>query len=335
VGCLALAGVIALALYQVLRLSPLWPGLAEAREHALARHGLGEFLDRPGYWIERNWTQFRLAFRGYLTVPVIVAAAVGLGLTLRRSPRTGLYLLGWIALPLGGFVALAGEPFLRWLLVVVPPIAVLAGIGAVELVGWVAGAAERWGRTAARLVAVAACLVLVAPAIAWDARTIASPADRVYPSRDDVDLVQAYSAGGPWYAVVDELERVPGEVVVATAGNGLEYLFIALRDRPVSFVPADAGDPRPVLALRNTRDPLPSGPSPMAWRTLRTWERPRDGLPATLSERGVIVDGRFAASPDELAELLGGPAALDRFTAAHPPVARWLDAWETAYAPGS
>jgi hypothetical protein len=334
-GCLALAGLVAWALYQVLRLSPLWPGLAEAREHALARHGLGVFLDDPGFWIERNWTQYRLAFRGYLTIPVIVAAAVGLGLTLRRSPRMGLYFLGWIALPLGGIVALAGEPFLRWLLVVVPPIVALAGVGAVEMVRAAIRVGARRSPGTARLAGVAVGVALVLPALAWNARTIAHPATRPYPSRDDVDLVQAYSAGGPLYEVVDELEQVPGPVVVTTAGNGLEYVFIALRDRPVEFVPASVNDPSALLALRNTRDPLPPSPTPLAWRTLRRWERPRDGLPVTLSERGVVVDGRFASTPAELRALLRGDAAVEELARREAAVRVWLDAWERAFGPGA
>jgi hypothetical protein len=334
-GCLALAGAVAWALYQVLRLSPLWPGLAEAREHALARHGLGVFLDDPGFWIERNWTQYRLAFRGYLTVPVIVAGAVGLALTLRRSPRVGLYFLGWIALPLAGIVALAGEPFLRWLLVVVPPIVALAGVGAVELVRAAMRLGARRGPGTARLAAAAVGVLLVLPALVWNAETIARPATRAYPSRDDVDLVQAYSAGGPLYEVVDELERVPGPVVVTTSGNGLEYLFVALRDRPVRFVPSSVNDPSALLALRNTRDALPPSPSPLTWRTLRRWERARDGLPVTLSERGVVVDGRFASTPTELRALLGGDAAVQELARREPPVRVWLDAWERAYGPGA
>ena len=330
-GCLALAGLIALALYQVLRLSPLWPELADARDAALARHGLGTFLDDPGYWIERNWAQYRLAFRGYLTVPVIAASAVGLALMMRRSWRVGLYVLGWIAVPVAGLAALASEPFLRWLLVVVPPIVVLGGVGAVEMVRAAARLGARRGEGTARLAGAAVCVVLLVPGLVWSIETIARPDTRLYPSRDDIDFVQGYSAGGPWFEVVDQLRSVPGQFVVTTGGNGLEYPVLALRDRPIRFVPASVNDPAALLALRNTRDPLPPSPEPLAWRTLRRWERPRDGLPVTLSERGVLVDGRFASTPAQLRRLLGGDEALDRYAADHPPVARWLAAWQRAH----
>ncbi len=332
IGALALAGLVAVSMYQVLRLSALWPGLAAAREHALARHGLGVFLDHPGYWIERNWTQYRLAFKGYLTIPVILAATVGLAITLRRTPRVGLYLLGWIALPLGALVALAGEPFLRWLLVVVPPIIVCAGIGAAEVVAAAMRLAGRRTRLDPRIVAVAVVVLLVLPSLAWGARTVAHPATREYPSRDDIDLLQAYSAGGPWAAVVDELRDVPGPVTVATVGNGLEYLFIALRDRPVRFVPTIGGDTRDAtIGLRNTTDRLPNGPGSMAWRPFRRLERPRNGLTVTLERRGVVVRGRFASTPEQLERLLGGEEAVNALVRNEPDVGVWIRAWHRAF----
>ena len=51
----------------------------------------------------------------------------------------------------------------------------------------------------------------------------------------------------------------------------------------------------------------------------------------TLSERGVLVDGRFASTPAELRALLRDDVELDRYAADHPPVARWLAAWQRAH----
>ena len=333
-GVLALAGLVAWLLYQVIRLSALWPGLPEAREHALARHSLGEFLDRPGFWIDLNWTYYRLALRGYLTIPIILAGAVGVGLVLRGAWRTGLFLLGWVLLPMAAVLALAGEPFVRWVLVSIQPFVVFAGVGAVWLVRAAARLALRFGPRAASAAAVVVVVALGLPSVVWAAHTIADPLWRPYPGRDDVDFVQAYSAGGPWDALVDQLERVPGPLRVSTIGNGLEYLLIALRREPITFELAAQRDPRALFAIQNTRDPLPAGPAPLAWRPVRVWQRPRDGLPATLSRRGVLVGSRFAATPEELRAALGSQEAVDALAADRPAVRAWLNAWRTAYPDG-
>ena len=103
----------------------------------------------------------------------------------------------------------------------------------------------------------------------------------------------------------------------------------------LALVPTSVNDPSALLALRNTRDPLPPSPAPLGWRTLRRWERPRDGLPVTLSERGVVVDGRFASTPVELRALLGGEAAVEELARREGPVRVWLDAWKRAFGPGA
>jgi hypothetical protein len=113
IATLLLAGAIAAALYQVLRLSPLYEGADEARDLYFSNHGIREFLDSPGTWIEGNWTSYRLAYRGYLTVPLVLAGAVGAGLAIRRKPALGLFFVGWATLPVLAIVALADGAYVR------------------------------------------------------------------------------------------------------------------------------------------------------------------------------------------------------------------------------
>jgi Dolichyl-phosphate-mannose-protein mannosyltransferase len=331
VALVALAGAVALAVYQVLRLSVHWEELQDMRDATLARHSVADFLRHPGRWIGRNWPSFRLALRGYLTIPLVLAAAVGAGTTLRTTPRVGLYLVGWAVLPLAAVVALADVPFVRWELVAVPPLVVLAGIGVAVLVRGTLSLTQDAGRPAAWTACALLALALVAPALAWDGRTLADPATRPYPAHDDVDYVQAYSAGGPWLELVPWFRRLPGSVRVATVGSGLEQLEVSLRNDGVLLVSAGDAGPDAVLALQNTVDPLPAPEPPFAWRTIERLSRPRHGVPVTLSERVVRVGAQTAASPAALRRLLGSEAAWSAFSARYPAVAVWAAAWNEVY----
>ncbi len=330
-GLLLLACLIAFAMYQVLRLSVHWDQL-QASQKGAARHGVLDFLEHPGRWVEHNWPSFRQALSGYLTAPLVLAVAVGAGLTIRRTPRVGLYVVGWAALPLAAVVALADTPYVRWMLVAVPALVVLAGIGVAIVVRAVLAAVG----SARRPLVWAACailaVVLAAPALAWDVRTIRQPTTRPYPGNDEVDYVEAYSAGGPWLELVPRFRRVPGAVRVATLGSGLEHLEVSLRGH-VAFVPVAVAGPEAVLALQNTEDPLPRPAPPFAWQPVERIQRPHDGTPVTLSRRVVRVGSRVADDPTALRRVLGSEAAMSRFEARHPAVARWVAAWSEAYRP--
>jgi 4-amino-4-deoxy-L-arabinose transferase-like glycosyltransferase len=328
---LLLAGVIAFAMYQVLRLSVHWEEL-QASQKGAARHGVLDFLEHPGRWIEHNWPSFRQALRGYLTVPLVLAAAVGAGLTLRRTPRLGLYVLGWAVLPLAAVVALADTPYVRWVLVAVPALVVLAGVGVAIVVRAVLGLVESARRPLVWATCAALALVLAAPGVAWDVRTIRDPTTRPYPGNDEVDYVEAYSAGGPWLELVPRFRRIPGPVRVATLGSGLEHLEVSLRGHVV-LVPVGTAAPEAVLALQNTEDPLPRPAVPFAWQPVERIERPRDGTPVTLSRRVVRVGSQLAADPSALRRILGSQAATARFATRYPAVARWIAAWNEAYRP--
>ena len=335
IASVALAALIAAALYQVLRLTPLYGGADEAREIYFTSHGIGEFLDMPGRWIRDNWTSYRLAYRGYLTIPLVLAAAVGFAVVVRRDVRLGLFALGWAVLPVAAVVALADEPYVRWLYVAVAPLAAFVSVGVAAIGRWVGEEVGRRAPTWHRPAVAATVCALVLPAVVWDVETLGDPVGRVYPGHDDVDYVLDFSAGGPWSAVARELERIPGPTRVATSGQAFDNLALSLRDRPLEL--ADVGErvahPTFVLGIEN-KGMLAPGPGSLAWEPARTFERPRDGVPVRMARRVVRLSDGTATTPRQLESRLGSPQATRRFLAEHPEVRAWARAWEQAYSPG-
>lgn len=335
VACLLLAGAIAAALYQVLRLSPLYGGADEAREIYFTSHSVSEFFDSPGRWIRDNWTSYRLAYRGYLTVPLVVAAAVGFAVVVRRDVRLGLFTLGWAVLPVAAIVALADEPYVRWLYLAVAPLAAFVSVGVAVVACWVGEAIGRRAPAWRRAAVAATVCALVVPAIVWDVETLRDPVGRVYPGHDDVDYVLDFSAGGPWPAVTRELERIPGPARVATSGQAFDNLGLSLRDRPLEL--ADVGervaDPTFVFGLEN-KSTLARGPGALEWEAGRTFERPRDGVPVRMVRRVVRLPQGTVSTPRQLAVGLGSPQATRRFLSEHPEVRAWANAWHRAHLPG-
>ncbi len=332
-GDLALALVVSWAIYQVLKLSEFYDDLLKARNVLLARHSVGTFLDHPWHWISTNGSSYGSAFAGYLTLPVIAALAVGVVVVVKGRSRVGLFLIGWAVVPAAAAVALADVPYARWLDIGMPPIAILGAYGSSIAFASV----RRRVHVPARRVVVLAVLsaVIVLPAVAWDARTIAQPTTRPYPGHDDLDYVREYSAGGPWLDLVPELRRLAAgkPLQVAYAGQGVDYVRLGLRsDTNISLV--DSGvDPAPgaLYGFENGKPLSPTGDA-LGWRQVHVYARSRRGIPVTLYERGAIVDGRFAVTPTELRALIGGTDSdYDRFGKIHPAVKEWLRAWYSVH----
>ena len=332
-GGLAVALVVSWAMYQVLKLSEFYDDLGKARDVLLARHSVGAFLDHPWHWISANGSSYASAFSGYLTLPVIAVLAVGVVVVAKGRSRVGYFLVGWAVVPAAAAVALAEVPYVRWLDVGMPPIAILGAYGGLA----VFAALRRRIHAPARRAVVLAVLsvLLVLPAAAWDAQTIAQPTTRSYPGHDDLDYVREYSAGGPWLDLVPELRRLAGgkPLQVAYAGQGVDYVRLGLRsDTNVSLVDSSV-DPAPgaLYGFENGK-PLPSTGDALGWRQVRVYARSRHGVPVTLYVRGAIVDSRFAATPTELRALIGGTDSdYDRFGRLHPAVKEWAQAWYSAH----
>ena len=331
-GGLGLALLLAFVASRVLLLSDLADDLPQARE-VLAQNTLGEALSEPGRWVQQNWPAYRNVLHLYLTLPLVVAFAIGLGLLLRRVPRTGAFLALWIVIPLGGLVLLSSVPFGRWALIIAPQILIVTAYGLLETGRWLIRL-ERPVRQAALALLAAVALV---PALSFDVRLLTDPVGQRLPRVDDEAYLTGFAAGTPWEAVAERLRQIAGDgpLVVAAAPTCCGVLALDLRhDRAVSIVRAESADvPEALLGLENGVA-LPPRADGLTWRRIETFERPRGDSPVHLYESGIVVEFEFASTPDDLRRLLGGvDAEFDAFVAARPAVRAWLDAWHRANAP--
>lgn len=320
-----IALAIGLAGYSVLRFSEHYDDLARVRHEIYPTHSVGDALASPRFWIEHNWPLYQDALIGYLTLPVLLLVALGAGLALRRSPRLAVLVAAWGIAPVVAALLLADEPFPRYLLTGIPPLLALAGYGASAGAGWVAARApRRWSPAA---VAAAAALI-VAPSLVFDARVLAHPASATYPGLDDLQYATGAASGGPWPKLADELRARAGRerATVVMGEQGSPALELLLRGTPSLAVVREA-DGATRFGVENGVE-LPDPPGAVTWRELARFERPRGGVPLVLLERGVVVEGAFVATPDELRERLGlDDAGFDGFLGAHSDVADWYRQW--------
>jgi len=333
---LALAGIVR----SILRLSELYDDLGGAEQALLGKRSLGSGVSSPGSGVAENLAPYGHAVLGYMTLPLLAAAAVGVVVGLASTPRRPLtlYLVLWAGLSFGAVVLLAKAPFVRWIYVSVPPLVVLSAFGVVAcgeaLRGW-----KRLPLSSRRWVVPAVALVLVLPAAWSSARILVDPAAARYPSTDDRLFVRSNMGGVPWAPLVGELRRLAGAdpLTIGTKGYGIDYVPLALRHRTnLRFVDLIVANPDDALLAFTNGMPAPGPSGHLVWRPLRTFERPRGGVPVILYERGVLLGGRVATTPDALRALVGGgDREFDQYLSTRPDVKTWYVAWHTAHPPVS
>ena len=333
-GGLVIAVGLAFLGSKLILLSDLADDLPAARE-LLAQNSIGEALDDPTRWFEQNWPAYRNVLAVYMTVPLILASAIGAGLLLRRRPRDGTFLVLWAVIPLLGLCLLSAVPYGRWVLIVVPQLVLLSAYGLVETLRW----ASRLERSpgSRRAIASAALVVAIAPSFWFDIGLLTDPTGKRLPRVDDEAYVTGHAAGTPWEAVADWLREMAGSrrAVVAAGPSCCGVLPLVLRhDTSLTIARAETEDvPQALYGLENGLA-LPERADGLTWRLVRTFERPRGGTPVGAFESGVLVDLRFASTPDDLRRNVGGTDAdFDSFVAARPAVAAWLNAWYLANDP--
>jgi 4-amino-4-deoxy-L-arabinose transferase-like glycosyltransferase len=334
-GLALVSGMVSYAIFSVLRLSEFRDDLDRLRS-LYPVHSVREGLSSPGMWLEQNWPGYREVLSVYLTPLVIAAAAVGVGLGLRRTWRLTTVLTAWGLVPLLAASLLADAPYPRYVHVAAPPLLVLAGAGCV----WTADALGSAFRSRGRprlsgfALPVVIGLVVLQPVV-FDLRLAASPTSVSYPGLDDEQLVTGWPAGTGLADVKAELEGRAGRsgpVTVLLGDHSPSWLTYAMRnDARFRFVPPDSDDPTALFGIENG-SPLPTRTPPLAWNPVRRVERPRHGVPLVVSESGVRFGGRVVASPEELRGLIAPDARFDAYVAKHPAVEAWLEAWYAANA---
>jgi hypothetical protein len=319
--------LLAAALHSIMRLSEFYDGLAAGRRTIYPVRSLREALSDPLRWTEANWPVYRDALGGYLTLPLVLAAAVGVGLALRERQRLGFVLLAWILVPLGANVLLAEAPYPRYLLLGLPPILAFAGLGLARTVSAL-GQLPRYPTIAA--VAVAGLALL--PAVVFDLRIVSDPGGAEYPSLDDEQFVRGWAAGTGWEELASDLEaRLAGTPRTVALGDGFSpWIRLRFRDAPVELIRVDAeGATDATFAVENGQKLPVLADAPLQMSRVATYPRPRGGTPLVLYQRVAVIDGKTYSSPDELRSRMPD-FAFDQLVAANPALRRWIDVWAGA-----
>jgi dolichyl-phosphate-mannose-protein mannosyltransferase len=319
-GGAVLAVAVAGAMWSVLKLSEHYSILGRTAKQVEPVRSVGSGLAHPIRWLDFAWPGERTHILGYVTAPIVILAAIGLGLALRRGWRLPLFVLLWAALPFGAATLLAENTFARYTLQVAPPLAVLAAYGLVRLVAFVRTLPVRADRLAAGA-AVATALVLL-PAFLFDGEVLADPNRADYPGSSDKEYATSWTAGNAWVAVADELNGLTGSgrSTVTVFAQGSPALGLELHPNVVQ-----EGGVNARFAIDNGGG-IPADHGPGELRQIWSYQRPRNGTPLELYERGVTVAGRFYSTTADLrAGLNLGDKEFDAFVASHPEVKVWYD----------
>ena len=260
IGLAALALVIAYVLYSIERLSPLWYERGQIAKSLGQYTPPGTALHEVGALFQRNWPGYRAEVVDYLSIPMVVAFAVGLGLLLARRPALALLLLVWVAASLGAVVLIASRPLGHYLVPALTPAIIPIAIGITEVLRWLRRELTGWPRAVAVVLVAAVALV---PAAVFDARFLADPARTQLPSYDDRELVTDDAAGSGWkqFAAIIR-RRTAGESglhVIAYGGLITYDISLLLGDPSATrypYVPVDSPSARAAQFVVST-GPLP------------------------------------------------------------------------------
>jgi 4-amino-4-deoxy-L-arabinose transferase-like glycosyltransferase len=320
-GCVVVSLGLAGVCYSVLTLSEFWDDYGSARASLGTWRSLGTGLSHPLRWLDHAWPGDSDLLVGFVTWPILLLAALGLGLALKARPRLALLYLLWALVPTATAVLFLEETFARYLLPAVPVIALFAGYGAQRLVQERRRLPAVW-----RPLAATGALVLVSlAALVFDGQILSDPATAPYPGTSRSEYSTGWAAGTGWKPLTRELKRrSAGRQIVVGYYEQFSYaLPLLLRhDRQIVF---SRGEANATYLVRNGADfPTPAGNGSLrlAW----TYHRPDDGVPLDLYERGIRWHDSFYRTRDELRAGLDLPDAdFDRFLQEHPSIKAWYD----------
>jgi hypothetical protein len=184
------------------------------------------------------WSVFRPTLLGYVTVPLLLVAAGGVAVALRRWLAPAVVLLAWVLLPLLVSLTFTAFPFPRHVMYLMPPIIVFAAYGLACASRWTIRVAPA---ALARPAAVAIPVLLLAPALIFDARVLDHPATAHYPGPDEQQYVTGTQAGSAWPALADAIRGfAAGRRVVIlhpTADTNVTQFILGWDNPRYQFVP--------------------------------------------------------------------------------------------------
>ena len=327
-GHWAIAAVLSCGVASV---SELW--LASSGKMSVYRttqQGFGTFrslhagLAHPIRWADQAWPGYRPEILGYLTWPLAVLALVGAAVSLWRRQRLALLCLLWILAVFGVDVLFLTDSFVRYVAPAGPFVAILVAVGFAEIVQ----AARRVPRIAPHAVFVAALVLAAVSAVAvrFDLSVLADPNTAAYAGVSLQEYETGWSAGTGVESLTAELRRLGRShtAVVSWYGHLPLELITELRHDP-SVELVSSSDHSSYVVTNDL--PLPADTGLGTLRPLQTFQRPRNGVPLVLYERGVAWKGRFYTTADSLRSGLGlDDEHFDAFIAHHPRIHAWYTA---------
>jgi 4-amino-4-deoxy-L-arabinose transferase-like glycosyltransferase len=268
---IGIVAAIAVLADRVLTLSPYYDDFQRLRESLFytTRKPADVIADPFASWGEAI-DAYAPAFLEYVTVPMLVAFAVGTVIALRRRPRLTLVMLAWIALPLVISLSFTTLPYPRHVMYLLPPALPLMAYALVEGVRWIAA---RLPRRAAVAVSVVAGVLVFAQALRLDARVLAHPDTGPYPGLDQEQYVE--QGGTVWPPAVE---------AIRSRARGPRVVILGLTSIPDTL--------RLMLGPSNERYVFVYGESPLAARAqLALVDRSNPFVDAR-AER-LVREGRF------------------------------------------
>lgn len=292
------AAVIALALTvaaDLLLRSSSYYGIAEAVRRNPTLYPVRSWHDallHPLTWWRLARPVYRAALVGYVGIPLLCAAVVGMVVLGRRDLRVALLLLGWLVAMSVAAVLFPVNPYPRHVLYLVPILTLLVAEAIVAAAHALTRRIPR-RRVVVGLTTCAAVLGLLVPPLLLDAHVLRHPVTARYPGLDDLQYVTGPEAGSPWPTVVSLLRRRagPGRTIVATDAADSDVVQLLLGHSP-RFVFVDGSQPLARRARFALKDELPF-PNPPAdrlirdggFRLLARLARPRGGAVVLMFER--------------------------------------------------
>ncbi len=286
VGNVALALFMAYLASLTMSLSSAYANLGNVERSVGVMRTFSDVSAHPLRYFDQSWPGVHAELTAYLTYPVIVLVFAGLGLGLwRRTKLTALVAI-WALAQLGAAIWLAGNVYARYVVPSIPFVLLLAAIGVEELLRLLK---DRFGDTRRLVVACAAAgVLLLVPALLFDAKLSYDPAAAPFPPGDKVAFVTGWPSGFGAQQTVDELaifstgqpltllsdpNLQPYQVLVLAAARGLEINWIWLNDPGASHA----------QAFLSEGDPVPTGLG--KFREVWAYDRPDGGTPIALYVR--------------------------------------------------
>lgn len=292
-GAIAITASAIVGAEFILRSSHYYPNYQNAHAIGFVKaRTLHQVLADPfGPTTRQAWWVVRPALLGYVTIPLLIAAALGAAQVWRRNGRLALLLVVWVLFPFAVALLFTTFPFPRHVMYVLPPAIVLMASALVRSGRFLSGVVPTRLRMAT--CAVAGGLVL-APAGLFDGSVLAHPRTARYPGLDEWQYVTGYPSGGVWPAVADTIRRVvtgPHVVVLTPLGSPMILGFLMQSSPRYHFIwSIQPAAPSAQLILREVVPPFPDPKTDAIMAhghfvLVRQFQRPNHGTAVRLYQR--------------------------------------------------